>query len=340
LRIFLALAETVDRGGLQVRQPAFDRTGVTEFGAVEIRPDRFVVVAQGIDVAPANTIDLGTEATVVPTNREVQVANFLGVTRGEVAGKTIGELILLLDGGTWVPHQDGKVRVGLAGVTLLERDAIQGGAVEITEPFTYSNGRLSTVSSAVWDDESANMNVSSNAIAWTTDSSDQIASHNTELSTADHYAEADVGVAGGGTYAGAGVMVRHDGTVSTEDGYLIQFAWFDSGSGAQYHIEILRVDNGSSTSVGVTDLGGSPTSHNVRAEVEGTTITVFLDDSEHTSYGSASSYTTNKFVAIYAGRFGGGSPETIDNFEAGVLGGAPAPAVVLRGPIRSALRLA
>jgi hypothetical protein len=328
LRIFLANVEIVTERGQQIRRAAFDRTGVTEYAVSEIRPDRFVVVAQGIDIAPAGTIDLGTSVTVLPSNREVQVANFLGVTRAEVAGKTIGELILLLDGGTWIPTRDGKIRISLAGVTLLERDAIQGGAVEITEPFTYSNGRLSTVSSAAWDDTTANMAVSSNAVVWSAAASSGIASHNTELSSVAHYAQTNVTISTTDEYAGGGVIVRHDGSVGgTEDGYRVEVGHWGVNS---YNWAITRIDNGTGTEV-ASQLGisaGTTSVHELRAEVEGTTITLFVDDVEEGSYGSASSYTTNKFVGIYAGKFAGGNV-TLDAFEAGALDLPPPVPVVV-----------
>lgn len=339
MRIFLALAEAGTRAGVD-RQPAFGRTGVTEWALAEIRPDRFVVVAQGINAAPSGTIDLGDTTTVLPTNREVQVANFLGVTRAEVAGKTIGELILLLDGGTWVPHRDGKVRISLAGVVLLERDAIQGGAVEITDPFTYSNGRLSTVSSAVWDDESANMNVSSNQIVWPDSEASGIAIHNTELSSADHYVELDVRLENTGEYSAGGGFVRSDGSVGgTADGYRFEVGHWDIG-GINYNWGVSRYDNGSTTEVATGNISAATTTvHRIRVEAEGTTLTLFVDDVEEGSYGSASSYTTNKFAGFFASSFAGGLSVEIDNFEAGSLAGAPPPSPVFLGLTRSTMRL-
>lgn len=323
MRIFLAQVETFARGDQLIRRAAFDRTGITDYQAVEIRPGRFVCVAPFVNAAPSGTIDLGDTTTVIPTNREAQVANFLGVTRAEVSGKTIGELILLYEGGTWAPGRDRKVRIALAGVTLYEADAIGGGAVEITDPFTYSNGRLSTVSSGAWDDESSNMAVSGNAVVWSTTNDAGIASHNTELSSATHYAEVKITLGNTSEYTAGGVVVRNDGLAVSQDGYRVELGHWQNPTVAS-NIGITRYDNGTGTEVSVTAIGSpSLSQRTLRAEADGTTITVFVNDVEEASYGSASSYTTNTFVGIFASMFGQITTVTLDDFEAGTLGADP-----------------
>jgi hypothetical protein len=325
MRIFLAGVETVERGvGNVVRRAAFSRTGVTGYGAIELRPGQFICVAQGINSAPSGTVDLGGTVGALlgslPTARKNTIASRLGITRAEFESLTVGELLLLFDAGTWRPNLAGKVRISLAGELLLERDAIQGGAAEITEPFTYSNGRLSTVSSSAWDDSSANMAVASNAISYTANDAADVGSHNTELSSADHYAQVVVTTSNTGEYAAGGVIVRNDGLAASQDGYRVEVGHWNI-SGVTHNWAITRYDNGTGTEVAVESIGAGTTSaRTLRVEVEGTTITVFEGGVEEGSYGSASSYTTNKFVGIFASTFSNnGAIVTLDSFEAGPL---------------------
>lgn len=333
--MFLADVETISRNGQSVRRAAFDRTGVTEYGAFEIRPGQFVCVAQGIDVAPAGTVDLGgTVGDVLgslPVARRTAIASRLGITRAEFEALTVGELLLLFGGGTWAPRTDSKIRIGLAGVVLYEADAIQGGAVEITEPFTYSNGRLSTVSSGAWDDESANMNVASNAVVYATNSSDQITINNTELSSAAHYAKVTSTLSTTGTYAAGGIVVRSNGDVGgTADGYRCEYAINNEGAGDNWQVYVVRVDDDVTTDVANTlnIAAGDTSAHTIEVQANGTELTVYIDTVLRNTYASASSYTTNKFVGMYAGKFNGGNV-TLDSFEAGALDvPPPAPVVV------------
>jgi hypothetical protein len=174
------------------------------------------------------------------------------------------------------------------------------------------------------------MAVSSNAVVWSAADSSSFASHNTELSSASHYAQVSVQISNTDEYAGGGVLVRHDGsTGGTADGYRVEYGiWLISGT--TYNYAVTRIDNGASTEVAAGALNTADTSaHTVKVEADGTTLTMFVDDVEEASYGSASSYTTNKFVGIYAGRFSVGGTTTLDNFEAGALDLPPPVPVVV-----------
>lgn len=118
MRVFVANAETIaERGGY--RQPAFDRTGVVEFAAVEVRPDRFVCVAQGIDVVNAGAIDLTDRLETPLTNPQANVLGTrLGVSNTALRGMTVGQVVRFLITAGWVPDRAGRVRCVLAGVVL------------------------------------------------------------------------------------------------------------------------------------------------------------------------------------------------------------------------------
>lgn len=121
MRVFIADVETVaERGGY--RRPAFSRIGVTEFAAVEVTPDRFVCVAQGIDVVNAGAVDLtGRLESPVSNGQATVLGTRLGIGTTALRGMTVGQIVrsLIVDG--WIPDKaNGRFRCVLARVTLFD----------------------------------------------------------------------------------------------------------------------------------------------------------------------------------------------------------------------------
>lgn len=186
-----------------------------------------------------------------------------------------------------------------------------GGGPEITDPFTYSNGRLETVSSGVWLDSGSAMAVSSNAIAMSSANTTAHARHTTALSSADYYAELTV-TPGNTEYAGIGLMVRMNTNLASINGYRVEMAFYS----LNHHIGIERYDAGVNTFIDDVNLGASDSSpHLLRVEIVGTDLDVYVDDVLEISV-VASSHTSNTGVGLYAARFGG-AVAAADNFEAG-----------------------
>ena len=340
MRIFLAEAETVtDRFGDPMRRAAFDRTGVTSFQAWPIPGlDRFVVVAEGIDIAPSGCYDAGNDLTRRFNNPEArEVGDYLGIDRRAALNLTLGETLLFLTEGTsdaWVPYR-GRIQITLGGQTFYDAPAIQGGYGPI-DFSVASSGRLQTVLTD-FVDSGSNVNiVNGTGIVYSAANSQDRFFYGTQIGDPDHFGEmtdVDINI---NEYAGIGVIVRGNGDPSSGSatGYRCEFGAYTSFP-AHENFAITRLDGGSTTEVASTDLGtGDGDPHDVRVEAEGNTIRMYLDGagSPDLTYGSATSYTTQEYVGGYLGRFGGSNPSVV-TFETNTLGGAasasmpPKPAV-------------
>jgi hypothetical protein len=189
----------------------------------------------------------------------------------------------------------------------------------ITEPFTYSNGALDTVSSGVWFQVTTDdMSVSTNKIVHTNIAGQEaVYVHTTSIATADQYAE--LVVTGGNNYSETGPLCRKAANNdSTKTFYLAPL----SNGGLQLY----RVVGGAYTEIGAYAAGSA--SGTVRLRCEGSTIKVLLDGVERISVTD-----TNIASGNYTGVESYSNTGTVasgDNFEAGNLTGAAAASLLIR----------
>ena len=79
-------------------KPIFDRTGVTRWGGITFK-GKMVVYAEGIDIAPANTLGLGQMADIITKQEATRIKTNLSLTKQEansLEGITKGEAIFQL----------------------------------------------------------------------------------------------------------------------------------------------------------------------------------------------------------------------------------------------------
>lgn len=142
-------------------RPDVNTTGVLKSGTLKLRGDPAVdanaLCVTILDYSGPSPIptraaggsagrfrDLGEDTDQV--NIGAVALNFLSTELGITipTNCTVGELVVLVLGSELLPELDGMIRVRINGHLLREQPVIQGGA---TDPFTYSDGALDTVSS-------------------------------------------------------------------------------------------------------------------------------------------------------------------------------------------------
>jgi hypothetical protein len=281
--------------------------------------------------------DLGEDPfAFLSAARRNQIASRLGITlSGNV---TIGAVALVKLGARLKAGRDGMLRVRCGRLTLHEQLAISGGA---TDAFTYSNGNLETVSSAAWVKHTylsvvtGTLTVASNVVQ-VPSSADTAYRYGTAMGSTDHYAQFVINNAATGGDTAAGPMTRMSTGTTNVSGYWAGFGSFGFlGAGSHYTLQ--RCDlNASFTSLATT--AGSAGTRTVKLESDGSTHTVSIGGVE-TVFDTDTTFTTETSVGIYAYEYTT-NIDSVDDFEADVLTPPASPAVILRGPIRSALRLA
>lgn len=228
------------------------------------------------------------------------IATDLGVTAPSRA--TIGELIVLARGADFAPDRRGRVQVEINGHVLHEYQAISGGAVE-TDPFTYSNGVLATVSGGDWVTVFGSADVVSNAVTNNGSGTEDWSVRATTFGQAQY---AEVQTTLGTDYCETGVVLRSSNSVRT--GY--SYVWAQVP--ATYDIyEVTAGSYVSIASVAATTTG----TRRLRFEAEGSALRGFADGSFTIS--TTDSSLTGSHVGLIS--FFDGSTAVQDNWEGGDL---------------------
>jgi len=140
----------------------------------------------------------------------------------------------------------------------------------------------------------------------------------TDLASADHYAEADVDISGGGARWG-GVGVRFDASAAT------YYGAEEFGAQLTNHRRITEVTTGSRAVLSEEDPDGDTTA-NFRLEISGSSMEMFKDSvSVLTAMDSSITGNTRTGINGQSRNTGGGDPRPrFDNFEAADLAAAAA----------------
>jgi hypothetical protein len=248
--------------------------------------------------------------------RRTQLANRLGITIPTNA--TIGVVALLKLGARLQASSDRMLRIRCGRLVLHEQLAVAGGA---TDPFTYSDGALQTVSSAVWarhTDSPAiggTISVASNIVT-VGGSSDGADRYDSDLGSAAHFAQLDVTISG--TATGNDVMagpITRMGTTSTDVSGFVALAGANTNAD---RFMLTRVDSGSFTTLD-SDTTSSGT-YELRLESDGSSQILFING-VNTLSATDSAHSANTYTGIYIYKYGA-YVATGDNFENGVLGNA------------------
>lgn len=210
-----------------------------------------------------------------------------------------------------------------------------GGGVAISDDFEGLSLGTDLDDAAAWDvweasggvarvdehddhsDGSQVIDMSTNGINWCI--------YQTQVSSADHYVEADVFV-DSTLQSGNHVGVLGRGNNSSMgsgawDGYKAVWSRFDTGGGGwQSLVRIYRVDNDVDTLLDATgNLDGTysiGTMHTLRLEIDGDTLTAFMNTNQVLQT-TDDTYTTGQHCGCYISRQGSGgdSQPFFDNFE-------------------------
>lgn len=80
------------------KEPVFDRAGVTRWGGITFK-GKIAVLAEGINIAPANTLDLGQVTDIITKQEATRIKTNLNLTKAAadaLEGITKGEAIFQL----------------------------------------------------------------------------------------------------------------------------------------------------------------------------------------------------------------------------------------------------
>jgi hypothetical protein len=286
-------------------RPNVDASAVGgRIGSLPLTANRYLCVAPNQTGPVAGAIDLGdTVAAVLTGQRLTRAAAALDVTTAELSGMTIGEALWL-----WFqrrgenPRTGNRWKIRLAGVNLLDRPVIEGGA---TDSFTYSNGDLSVVSSGVWEAVGSNTqcDVASNAAIAGGLFTFSISRFATAFD-ADHYSQA-VMTHSSGT-SDCGVFTRMPNTTALT-GYYMNLT---SGGAA----ELYSVSGGSFGSLDSASAVGA--SGTIKLVSAGNLHTGYRNDVEVVS-STNTDHTSNTKVGIGGWQESSTSSYTWDNWAGG-----------------------
>lgn len=186
--------------------------------------------------------------------------------------------------------------------------AASAAPASYTEPFTYSDGTLSTVASGIWASPfDTSPSITSNVVKLPAISTSTVSIFQTSLAGPDHWAEADVTI--GSNFSEFGVVVRSNNTTAT----YYRLTW-SQPAGGQYTV-YKRVAGtytliGSVTGVGITG------TRRLRLECEGSTLRYYADGVLQGSFTDAS-ISTGNYSGIEGYRTVSSGVEALDNFETG-----------------------
>jgi hypothetical protein len=228
---FIGTGTSRDPFRADVANPADVRLSIVDLSANPSAPDLCVAIldyGDGVATQPATRAngtssgfgfwDLGEDPQIrLSGGRRTQLETRFGISIPN--DTTLGEAVLLKLGAALRPERDRMLRIRCGRVVLHERVSISGGA---TDPFTYSDGDLHTVSGGVWirHTDSPAIGGTIVVVSQTVDvgaNEDGADRYDADLGTAAHYAQTVVTISG--TPAGTDVMagpITRMGTTTTD----------------------------------------------------------------------------------------------------------------------------
>jgi hypothetical protein len=312
-RLFVTtFAETIDPvSGDLVRVPDCDLSGASSWWAFDFGQtgDRVVIAANGIDVAPSGTFDIGDPTTTIGTiltgGQRNAFENRFGITLD--ADMTVGAALFLYheaQGGNPIsPGKSRSYRVTLAGWTLYEQPVIAGGAATwLTDSLGGRTDGTSVEADAAWGLAWGGVNV----CEFTNGEGaggEQVAAHAatgratevnaTQIGDDDHYVT---------TINNLGDPVDQYG------GLWLRGQNASGGAGNGYHPQVSptslvlwRVVSGSSTLIGNVSFASlsADTEYAVAGWVNGSTIGASIDGVS--VEGTDTQYSTGQYVGFHVG---------------------------------------
>jgi hypothetical protein len=325
---FIGTGTSRDPFRADVANPADVRLSIVDLSANPSAPDLCVAIldyGDGVATQPATRAngtssgfgfwDLGEDPQIrLSGGRRTQLETRFGISIPN--DTTLGEAVLLKLGAALRPERDRMLRIRCGRVVLHERVSISGGA---TDPFTYSDGDLHTVSGGVWirHTDSPAIGGTIVVVSQTVDvgaNEDGADRYDADLGTAAHYAQTVVTISGTptGTDVMAGPITRM-GTTTTDVSGFVGLA--GSNNSAQRFM-LSRVDSGTFTTLD-SDTTSAGT-YELRLESDGSSQTLFIDDVSTLS-ATDTAYPSNTYTGIYSYHYGAYSA-IIDDFESGTSG--------------------
>lgn len=215
-------------------------------------------------------------------------------------------------------------RPALVGLALVVALVAQVGAASYVDTFNRANSAtLGTSSDAAftWTEVpgSEGLAIVGNQVQLSgVEAVAGLANIGTPLATANHYAQAVIGLTWA-SYANAGVMVRRSSATSDNTGFTA-FVELTAATTAN----LLIWDLATSATVGTPYAFTYAGPHTVRLEANGTTLTASLDGVSRIVTTSAS-HATNIYTGFGAYSGSTADVETLDSFATADLGGGPPP---------------
>lgn len=284
-----------------------------------------VAVPAVLPTVPTGWRDLGDDLdATLPALGRGRIGNDLGLTLQAVTARgIIAELLLVhgtspLDRTRWNRLQAvrGRNRIVMLNEVIFDAPAVQG--LVITDTFNRANADALGTSSEGWSwtETLGDIDIAGNLASVTTVAASAAARAESNLATANHYAQAIINNWEGGTgldEVSPGVLVRYSTNASIE-AYLGRYATHSDV------YEAFRFVAGTPTlitSVGATQ----PTPpFTIRVEVNGSSLTIFQDGISKLAT-TDTNITGNLRTGIRAFQGSNHSPlVTFNNFEAGDLG--------------------